>query len=98
VVHHVLLAAGIASWYDRSSGTITASGQPLIESRATCAMRFVKLGTRVEIIDRANGRRAICVVNDRGPYVDGRVIDVTPAVRDRLHMTDLASVRVYLIP
>lgn len=92
----VLVGLGLASWYSTSSsGARTASGELLRDDQRTCAMRFVPIGTPVLVINVDNGRRAWCRVNDRGPFVPGRVIDVTPAMRDALHMGGIARVRVY---
>jgi rare lipoprotein A len=102
VIHaYVVLAMGIASWYSLPGSTM-ANGQPFNPQAAMCAMRHytqghhVALGTVVLVVNDSNGREAMCVVTDRGPFVDGRVIDVSPAVRDALGMGGLAKVRVYL--
>lgn len=73
--------SGVASHYgtgDGFMGGITASGDIVTETSMGVAMLNVPLGTYVEI--RYNGRSVIAVVNDRGPYVHGRVIDMQPAV------------------
>lgn len=72
---------GVASHYgtgDGFMGGITASGDIVTETSMGVAMLNVPLGTYVEI--RYNGRSVVAVVNDRGPYVHGRVIDMQPAV------------------
>ncbi|MDM8299739.1 RlpA-like double-psi beta-barrel domain-containing protein [Collinsella tanakaei] len=73
--------SGVASHYgtgDGFMGGVTASGDIVTETSMGVAMLNVPLGTYVEI--RYNGRSVIAVVNDRGPYVHGRVIDMQPAV------------------
>lgn len=60
----------------------------------TCAMRYVPFGTVVKVIDLWNRRSAYCRVNDRGPWVPGRIIDVTVAVRRALRMGGVARVEV----
>jgi rare lipoprotein A (peptidoglycan hydrolase) len=91
---------GIASWYSReSSGTITASGEPMRDDLMTCAMRSIPFNTIVEVINLANGRRVSCRINDVGPFVYGRIIDTSPAVCKALDFCQhgLAKVKV-LIP
>lgn len=84
----MFLAAGIASWFfplrDYGVG-------PMF-----CAMNDVKVGSRVRIVDEDNRRESECTIVGSGPFVAGRIIDVSPAVRDELAMGGLASVRVYL--
>ena len=73
--------SGVASYYgigDGFMGGTTASGAIVTESSMGVAMLNVPLGTYVEI--SYGGRSVIAVVNDRGPYVHGRVIDMQPAV------------------
>lgn len=80
-----LILSGLASWYSaESSGTRTSSGERMRDGLRTCAMRWVPFQTIVTVIDLESGRRVACRVNDRGPYVDGRIIDVSPAMRDAL--------------
>ena len=71
--------SGIASVYDRSSGEETASGEQLHEDSLTAAHRTLPLGTVVEVTNRQNGHKAVVRINDRGPFVHGRIIDLTPA-------------------
>lgn len=47
-------------------------------SASTCAHRTIVFGTVVRVTNLANGKRTTCTVNDRGPYIDGRVIDLSP--------------------
>lgn len=73
--------SGVASHYgtgDGFMGGTTASGDIVTETSMGVAMLDVPLGTYVEI--RYNGKSVVAVVNDRGPYVHGRVIDMQPAV------------------
>ena len=84
--------SGKASYYgigDGFLGGTTASGAPVTETSMGVAMLNVPLGTRVEI--RFRGRTVVAVVNDRGPYAHGRVIDMQPAVARAL---DFVSVGV----
>ena len=72
---------GEASWYgceaDGFEGRLTANGEIMDSSRLTCAHRTLPLGTYLEVKNRANGRRVILRINDRGPFVRGRIVDVS---------------------
>jgi rare lipoprotein A len=71
---------GIASWYDRNlTGQMTANGDFFDPGRLTAAHRTLPLGTRIKVTRLATGDSVIVVVNDRGPYVRGRVLDLSPA-------------------
>ena len=67
---------GIASVY---SGEKTANGEYAHASAFTAAHRTLPFGTFVEVTNIRNGRSVIVRINDRGPFVAGRVIDLTPA-------------------
>ena len=70
---------GKASWYSirTNRGTKTASGQRLCDRGATAAHKTLPMGTKVRVINLANGKSEIVTINDRGPFTRGRVIDVT---------------------
>lgn len=71
---------GIASWYGRPHhGRRTASGEVFDMHAMTAAHRSLPLGTRVRVTNVENGRSVVVRINDRGPFVDGRVIDVSRA-------------------
>jgi rare lipoprotein A len=71
---------GIASWYDdQLAGQMTASGGFFDPGRLTAAHRSLPLGTRIKVTRLATGDSVIVVVNDRGPYIRGRVLDLSPA-------------------
>jgi rare lipoprotein A len=87
--------SGMASMYGRGDGLHghrTASGQRLNINAYTAAHRSLPFGTRVEVTNRRNGRSVIVVINDRGPFVRGRVIDVTPVAAHSIGMSGLAPV------
>ena len=84
---------GIASWYGRESGHRTANGEPFPTAERTCAHRSVHFGTKLRVTDISTGRSIVCRVNDRGPFVAGRVIDLNPASARALGMTGTARVR-----
>jgi len=72
---------GQASWYggdgDGFAGEITASGETYDPAALTCAHRTLPFGTVVEVENLANGRRTILRVNDRGPFIRGRILDMS---------------------
>src|ERR1700730_18062272 len=70
--------SGIASVYVYSGGR-TASGDGAAPSGLTAAHRTLPFGTLVRVTNEANGRSVVVRINDRGPFVAGRVIDLTPA-------------------
>src|SRR6266481_3864083 len=77
---NALSKTGIASFYDTSSGTQTASGQRLNDHALTAAMRApVPLGTRMRVTNLDNGRVVTVTINDRGPFLAGRIIRCTRA-------------------
>ena len=82
--------SGVASVY---SDKDTASGQPMDPKAMTAAHRTLPFGTKVTVIKHGNGRSAVVRINDRGPFVRGRVIDLSPAAALALGVDDgLASV------
>jgi rare lipoprotein A len=70
---------GIASVYSTESGNRTASGQRLNPGALTAAHRTLPFGTKVRVTNNRNGKSVVVTINDRGPFVRGRVIDLTPA-------------------
>jgi len=83
---------GIASVYSTESGSRTASGQRLNPNALTAAHRSLAFGTKVRVSNPKNGRSVVVTINDRGPFVRGRVIDVTPAAARALGFSGLAPV------
>jgi len=84
--------SGVASVYSAESGSRTASGQPLNAKALTAAHRSLPFGTKVRVSNRKNGRSVIVTINDRGPFVRGRIIDVSPAAARELGFSGLAPV------
>ena len=80
---------GIASVYhDR----MTASGEHMNPNAMTAAHKTLPFGSRVTVFNRRNGRSATVRINDRGPYVSGRVIDLSPGAARVLGVDGLAPV------
>jgi rare lipoprotein A len=85
---------GIASVY---SGGKTANGEQAAASGLTAAHRTLPFGTRVKVTNRATGRSVVVRINDRGPFVAGRIIDLTPAAARALGFDGLAHVSVDVV-
>jgi len=73
---------GHASWYALTSKT--ASGEPCDPNALTAAHRSLPFGTRVKVENLRNGREVVVRINDRGPFIGGRVIDLTKAAAGKL--------------
>jgi len=86
--------SGLASVYSHESGSGTASGQKLNTGELTAAHRSLPFGTKVKVTNQRNGRSVVVTINDRGPFVRGRVIDVTPAAARELGFSGLTQVTV----
>jgi rare lipoprotein A len=87
--------SGIASVY-AYSGSKTASGERANPAGLTAAHRTLAFGTHVRVTNRRNGRSVTVRINDRGPFVRGRVIDITPAGARALGFSGLAPVKLEL--
>lgn len=86
---------GMASWYEHT--TRTASGERGNPNGFTAAHRSLPFGTRVKVVNMANGRSVTVRVNDRGPFVKGRVIDVTRAAAEQLGFRRRGVARVKVV-
>lgn len=80
---------GIASWYgDKPTGGMnTASGERYKPEELTAAHRTFKFGTRVKVTNTRNDKSVIVRINDRGPFVKGRIIDLSKAAAEKIQMT-----------
>jgi rare lipoprotein A len=85
---------GLASFY--TEGSETASGEKLDGHKLTAAHRTLPFGTRVRVTNVANGRSVTVRINDRGPFVPGRVVDVSYSAAERLGITDRGIAKVKL--
>jgi rare lipoprotein A len=76
---------GKASFYaDKFEGRTTASGEKYKHSKLTAAHKTLPFGTRVKVTNKANQKVVEVVINDRGPYVDGRIIDLSRSAAEKL--------------
>ena len=87
---------GIASVYTTESGggSHTANGERLKPNAFTAAHRTLPLGTNVLVTNKKNGRSVTVTITDRGPFVRGRIIDVTPAAARELGFSGLTQVSI----
>jgi rare lipoprotein A len=81
--------SGIASVY---SGGRTANGEQMNAGAMTAAHRTLPFGTHVTVVNNTNGRAVVVRINDRGPFVRGRVIDLSPAAAHAIGISGLAPV------
>jgi rare lipoprotein A len=89
---------GVASFYSVESGNKTASGARLNPGALTAAHRNLPFGTKVRVTNHQNGRSVVVTINDRGPFVRGRIIDLTPAGARALGFSGLAHVTLWQDP
>jgi len=85
---------GIASIY---SGGRTANGEHARASGLTAAHRTLPFGTMVRVTNQRSGRSVVVRINDHGPFIRGRVIDVTPAAAHVLGFSGLAPVTLAVV-
>jgi rare lipoprotein A len=74
---------GGASWYSMP-GSRTASGQKMNPSSLTAAHKTLPFGSKVKVIDQNSGASIVVTINDRGPFVKGRIIDLSKAAAGEL--------------
>ncbi|HEX4926296.1 MAG TPA: septal ring lytic transglycosylase RlpA family protein [Bdellovibrionales bacterium] len=78
---------GLASWYGpRFHGRKTASGERFNMNAMTAAHKTLPLGTWVRVKSLTNGKEVVVRINDRGPFVEGRIIDLSRAAARKLGM------------
>lgn len=88
---------GIASFYaDSLQGNTTANGEKFNQSALTAAHRKLPFGTRVRVTNVANGKTVTVRINDRGPFVRGRVIDLSKAAFKQIGDTRSGLLKVKL--
>jgi rare lipoprotein A len=85
---------GIASIY---SGGCTANGEHARASGLTAAHRTLPFGTMVRVTNQRSGRSVVVRINDRGPFIRGRVIDLMPAAAHVLGFSGLAPVTLAVV-
>ena len=90
---------GVASYYAaKFQGRPTANGERFDNGKLTAAHRTLPFGTRVRVTNLDNGRSVTVLVNDRGPFVKGRIIDLSFAAARRIDMVRAGVARVRVEP
>jgi rare lipoprotein A len=89
---------GLVSYY--SYGGQTASGEQFDPGKLTAAHRTLPFGTRLQVTNLASGRSVVVRINDRGPFIKGRVVDVSYEAAKELDLLDtgVAKVKVEVLP
>jgi rare lipoprotein A len=95
-VSHAVAQSGIASVYSYKGGR-TANGETSHPHALTAAHRSLPFGTMVRVTNRKNGRTVTVRINDRGPFVHGRIIDLTPTAAQMLGFSGLAPVMIEVV-
>lgn len=87
---------GSASWYALYSRT--ASGERMNPEAMTAAHRTLPLGTRLKVVNKRNGKSVIVRINDRGPFVKGRVLDLSKGAARHLGFVKAGHAKVCFAP
>lgn len=84
---------GVASWYGPGfHGQLAASGETYNMYDLTAAHRTLPLGSQVRVVSQRSGKSVVVRINDRGPYVGGRIIDLSYQAKKSFGMIDLSAV------
>ena len=86
--------SGVAAYYDSDYSGKTACGERYDSNKFTAAHRSLPFGTRLRVTDNRTHRSVVVVVNDRGPFNKGRVLDLSLAAAKALHMPGRGLIRV----
>ena len=88
---------GTASWY--KSGKVTANGERFNPHGLTAAHRTLPFGTRVKVVNMLSGKSVVVRINDRGPFIRGRIIDLSLGAAQQigLHRSGVAKVKVQVV-
>lgn len=87
---------GKASWYALTSKT--ASGERMNPAAMTAAHRTLPLGTKIHVTNKANGKSLVVRINDRGPFIKGRVLDLSKGAASRLGFINAGHTNVCITP
>jgi rare lipoprotein A len=86
---------GLASYYGgKYEGRKTANGETFHTNDLTAAHKTLPFGTRVKVTNLQNGKTVKVRINDRGPFVAGRIIDLTPKAAKKIDMINAGVVKV----
>ncbi|MCH7399927.1 septal ring lytic transglycosylase RlpA family protein [Belliella sp. DSM 107340] len=80
---------GKASYYnDKYHGKATSSGEKYRKNKLTAAHKTLPFGTKVKVINQTNGKKVTVRINDRGPFVSGRIIDLSKRAAKQIDLID----------
>ena len=86
---------GEASYYGPGCvGKKTASGEIFDQDDMTCAHKSLPFGTKLKVVRKDNGKSVVVRVNDRGPYVDGRILDLSMAAGKKIGLDKVGHAEV----
>lgn len=92
-----VIGTGVASYYGANfTGRRTASGEILRAGAFTAAHRTAPFGSRIRVRNLSNGREVVVRINDRGPWIKGRIIDLSFAAAKTIGLTQTGTARVSL--
>ncbi|MEL6666146.1 MAG: septal ring lytic transglycosylase RlpA family protein [Pseudomonadota bacterium] len=80
-----IACAGASYYADSLAGNPTASGEPYIPSKLTAAHRTLSFGTKIRVVREGRGEVTV-TINDRGPFIDGRIIDLSRAAAEKVDL------------
>ncbi|WP_245893121.1 septal ring lytic transglycosylase RlpA family protein [Devosia naphthalenivorans] len=84
---HTTVLSGVASWYGPGfHGRTTANGEKYNMNGMTAAHKSLKFGTKVRVTNENNGKSVVVRINDRGPYVGSRIIDLSKSAAQAIDM------------
>ncbi len=90
---------GMASWYgEKFQGKLTASGEPYDMEKMTAAHNYLPLGVKVNVTNLSNKKKVAVIINDRGPFVPDRILDLSRAAAQKLGFIDAGKVKVLIEP
>jgi len=90
-----LKLTGVASYYGPGfDGKQTASGEIFDQDDYTCAHKSLPFGTKLKVVRKDNGKSVVVRVNDRGPYVDGRILDLSVAAGKKIGLDKVGHAEV----
>jgi rare lipoprotein A len=86
---------GLASYYaDSYEGKTTANGEIYRQGKITAAHKTLPFGTKVEVTNLSNNKSVVVRINDRGPFIRGRIIDLTKAAARKIDMVGAGVAKV----
>ncbi|WP_320007490.1 septal ring lytic transglycosylase RlpA family protein [Maridesulfovibrio sp.] len=90
---------GMASWYgEKFQGKLTASGEPYDMEKMTAAHNYLPLGVKVTVTNLSNKKKVTVIINDRGPFVPDRILDLSRAAAQELGFIDSGKAKVLIEP